>query len=163
MVDDILLKFADKVTVYDHTVQTDTRMATLLLKPKLDDGSALTISVNAYARDDGSAKKEISVQEIDQGHKGRKYHRYHADTEDQVLRFDRADMYEHVQSRKDELITPLTSPAVAVAALEQKIASLHNEMANAKLEQDMGLNDQPVGADEIQQLADLIETATAES
>ena len=48
---------------------------------------------------------------------------------------------------------------LSAEGLEHNIATLKNEIENDKLEQQMGLNRQPVGVEEISKLAELLESA----
>ena len=47
---------------------------------------------------------------------------------------------------------------LSIEGLKRNIATLKNEIENDKLEQQMGLNRQPVGVDEINKLAELLES-----
>ena len=84
----------------------------------------------------------------------RETHRYYIE-DDQVLRYD-GNIAE--RSRKlGGVLRPEKS--ISIEGIKRALDMCRNEIENDKLEQQMGLNRQPVGVEEISKLAELLESA----
>ena len=86
--------------------------------------------------------------EWDEGRK--ETHDYYIE-DDQVLRYD-----DNIAERSRELKRVLRPEGIIIIRMVDRC---NNEIENDKLEQQMGLNCQPVGVDEISKLAELLESA----
>ena len=129
LVQSTLLSFAGDAKTYDHTVFTDRVESSILLEIPQEDGSRVLVSVESALLDSGDEKRFISIAESD----GRDKEMHHYYIEDgQVLRYDN-----NLAERPREL----------------------RGVENDKLEQQMGLNRQPVGVEEVHKLAKLLESA----
>ena len=150
LVQSTLLSFAGDAKTYDHTVFTDRVESSILLEIPQEDGSRVLVSVESATLDNGDEKRFISITESD-GRDKESHHYYIED--DQVLRYD-FNTIEHLEKTKG-----MYAKGLSVEGLEHNIATLKNEIENCKLEQQMGLNRQPVGVEEISKLAELLESA----
>ena len=150
LVQSTLLSFAGDAKTYDHTVFTDRVESSILLEIPQEDGSRVLVSVESATLDNGDEKRFISITESD-GRDKESHHYYIED--DQVLRHD-FNTIEHLEKTKG-----MYAKGLSVEGLEHNIATLKNEIENDKLEQQMGLNRQPVGVEEISKLAELLESA----
>ena len=152
LVDDLLLKFADHTKIDDHT---DMKVAMLQLKMSLDDNEKISISVESHFYDDGSMCKLIFLTD-DKNHTK---HRYHMESQDEVLRYDQ-DASE--PGEIDLILADIhNSDTIDENALKSFMARTENASRNQQLEKQLGVNDQPVGPDEIDKLTQLLEGAEA--
>lgn len=152
LVDDLLLKFADHTKIDDHT---DMKVAVLQLKIPLDDNEKISISVESHSYDDGSMRKLIFLTD----NKSYTKHRYHMESRDEVLRYDQ-DASE--PGEIDLILADIhNSDTIDEEALKGFIARTKNASKNQQLERRLGVNDQPVGPGEIDELTQLLEGAEA--
>jgi hypothetical protein len=154
----------DVVTIQPGLVsKTDSGSSRISLKVSQEDGSRVTISVRTEANSmeiDSGSKIGIEVQETSPDGYGHKFHRYHMDTgDDEVRRFDRADTYKTISQSPHEIVDFSKRPSETVSVIKKQRSDLDNEIKNQELERQMGLNDQPVGSEEIAKLRALIEAA----
>lgn len=154
-----LFKFADNVEVYDHTIFPERAQATLLLRTPPDEaGAFISIGVESSTIDDEKDNYvSISIQRIEGSGQGRELYNYYTDGRDCVRRFDAGDISSKVRLRGE--MPNYGDASEMVEFLEGQIERVRNEIQNAQLEQDMGINRQPVGVDEINELAELLELA----
>lgn len=153
LVNDLLLRFADSVYVYkfDYPGSNNGRESSLGLRLPLGDDDELTAWVGSYSNDKEDMRKYIK---LDNGR-----YRYHMESQDEVLRYD-------LNTDAVESIAPLPS-RIRISGdnlrsrLEDDMASLDNDIKNQQLERQLGVNDQPVGPDEVGRLARLLEGAEA--
>ena len=130
-----LLRFAGDAETYNHTLSMDRVESQVLLEIPQKDGSYIWVMVESALLDNGYKERSISITELNEGSK--ETHDYYIE-DDQVLRYD-----DNIAKRSRECM----------------IDEYKNEIENDKLEQQMGLNRQPVGVDEISKLAKLLESA----
>ena len=143
-----LLRFAGDAKTYDHTESMDRVESQVLLEIPQKDGSYILVSVESALLDNGDKERSISIMEWDEGRK--ETHDYYIE-DDQVLRYD-----DNIAERSRELKRVLRSEGIIIMRMVDKC---NNEIENDKLEQQMGLNRQPVGVEEINKLAKLLESA----
>ena len=143
-----LLRFAGDAKTYDHTESMDRVESQVLLEIPQKDGSYILVSVESALLDNGDKERSISIMEWDEGRK--ETHDYYIE-DDQVLRYD-----DNIAERSRELKRVLRSEGIIIMRMVDKC---NNEIENDKLEQQMGLNRQPVGVKEINKLAKLLESA----
>ncbi len=143
-----LLRFAGDAETYDHTLSMDRVESQVLLEIPQKDGSYVLVSVKSALLDNGDKERSISITELDEGSK--ETHDYYIE-DDQVLRYD-----DNIAERSRELKRVLRSESIIIMRMVDRC---NNEIENDKLEQQMGLNRQPVGAEEINKLAKLLESA----
>ena len=159
LVDDLLLRFADSVYVnkFDYPGSNNGRDSSLGLRLPLGDDDELAIQVGSYSNDKEDMRKYIM---LDNGR-----YRYHMESQDEVLRYD-------LNTDAVESVAPLPSPSPSPShirisgdnlrsRLEDDMARLDNDMKNQQLEKQLGVNDQPVGPYEIDELTQLLEGAEA--
>lgn len=161
LVDDLLLRFADSVYVnkFDYPGSNNGRDSSLGLRLPLGDDDELAIQVGSYSNDKEDMRKYIM---LDNGR-----YRYHMESQDEVLRYD-------LNTDAVESVAPLPSPSPSPSPshirisgdnlrsrLEDDMARLDNDMKNQQLEKQLGVNDQPVGPYEIDELTQLLEGAEA--
>lgn len=152
LVDDLLLKFADHTKIDDHT---DMKVAVLQLKIPLDDNEKISISVESHSYDGGSMRKLIFLTD----NKSYTKHRYHMESRDEVLRYDQ-DASE--PGEIDLILADIhNSDTIDENALKSFMARTENASRNQQLEKQLGVNDQPIGPDEIDKLTQLLEGAEA--
>lgn len=149
LVQSTLFRFPEYAYNFDHNIVVPNGFSSsVLLRIPQGDGTSISFSVDSSSLDDGTEKRSISIQEI-RGYRGGISHLYYIE-DDQVLRYD----------RPEQSVWPHIEPAdISVEGIRRKINILKNEIENSKLEQQMGLNRQPVGIDEINKLAELLESA----
>ena len=143
-----LLRFAGDAKTYDHTESMDRVESQVLLEIPQKDGSYILVSVESALLDNGDKERSISIMEWDEGSK--ETHDYYIE-DDQVLRYD-----DNIAERSRELKRVLRSEVIIIMRMVDRC---NDEIENDKLEQQMGLNRQPVGVDEINKLAELLESA----
>ena len=148
LVQSTLLRFAGDAKTYDHTVLTDGIKSNISLEIPQEDGSRVSVKVESALLDSGDEKRFISIAESD----GRDKEMHHYYIEDgQVLRYDN-----NIAERSRELKRVLRPEGIIIIRMVDRC---NDEIENDKLEQQMGLNRQPVGVDEISKLAKLLESA----
>ena len=148
LVQSTLLRFAGDAKTYDHTVLTDGIKSNISLEIPQEDGSRVSVKVESALLDSGDEKRFISIAESD----GRDKEMHHYYIEDgQVLRYD-----DNIAKRSRELKRVLRPEGIIIIRMVDRC---NDEIENDKLEQQMGLNRQPVGVDEINKLAELLESA----
>ena len=147
-----LLRFAGDAETYDHTVLKDGIKSRISLEIPQEDGSRVSVKVESALLDSGDEKRFISITESDGRDKER--HNYYIE-DDQVLRYD-----DNIAERSRELRGALRpEESISIEGIKRMIDECKNEIENDKLEQQMGLNRQPVGVEEISKLAKLLEYA----
>ena len=152
LVQSTLLRFAGDAKTYDHTVLEDRVETIIPLEIPQEDGSYVLISVESALLDNGYKKRSVRITESD-GRDKETHHYYIED--DQVLRYDN-----NLAERPRELKGALRpEESISIEGIKRMIDECKNEIENDKLEQQMGLNRQPVGVDEISKLAKLLESA----
>ena len=143
-----LLRFARDAKTYDHTESMDRVESQVLLEIPQKDGSYILVSVESALLDNGDKERSISIMEWDEGSK--ETHDYYIE-DDQVLRYD-----DNIAERSRELKRVLRPEGIIIMRMVDRC---NNEIENDKLEQQMGLNRQPVGVEEVRKLAKLLESA----
>ena len=143
-----LLRFAGDAETYNHTLSMDRVESQVLLEIPQKDGSYIWVRVESALLDNGDKERSISITELDEGSK--ETHDYYIE-DDQVLRYD-----DNIAKRSRELKRVLRSEVIIIMRMVDRC---NDEIENDKLEQQMGLNCQPVGVDEINKLAELLESA----
>ncbi len=147
-----LLRFVGDAKTYDHTVVTDGIKSSILLEIPQEDGSCVSVEVESATLDNGDEERSIRIIELDGGDKER--HHYYIE-DDQVLRYD-----DNLAERSRELRGALRpEESISIEGIKHALDMCRNEVENRKLEQQMGLNSQPVGVEEINKLAKLLESA----
>ena len=147
-----LLRFAGDAKTYDHTVVTDGIKSSILLEIPQEDGSCVLVEVESATLDNGDEERSIRIIELDGGDKER--HHYYIE-DDQVLRYD-----DNLAERSRGLRGALRpEESISIEGIRRALDMCRNEVENYKLEQQMGLNRQPVGVEEIGKLAELLESA----
>lgn len=148
LVQSTLLRFAGDAKTYDHTESMDRVKSQVLLEIPQKDGSYILVSVESALLDNGDKERSISIMEWDEG--SEETHDYYIE-DDQVLRYD-----DNIAERSRELKRVLRPEGIIIIRMVDRC---NDEIENDKLEQQMGLNRQPVGVDEISKLAKLLESA----
>ena len=143
-----LLRFAGDAETYNHTLSMDRVESQVLLEIPQKDGSYILVSVESALLDNGDKERSISIMEWDEG--SEETHDYYIE-DDQVLRYD-----DNIAERSRELKRILRHEDIIIIRMVDRC---NDEIENDKLEQQMGLNRQPVGVDEINKLAELLESA----
>lgn len=153
LVQETLLRFAGEANTYDHTVRTDRVKSRVLLYATQGERT-VTILTESTTLDDGTQDRMISLRE-----RGGDSFRYHLE-DGVVRRFDTPQGSESQREMPQELTVGRNLPPEE--AYERTLATvdhLKNELANQKLERQMGINDQPVDTHEVAQLRELLATA----
>ena len=143
-----LLRFAGDAETYNHTLSMDRVESQVLLEIPQKDGSYIWVRVESALLDNGDKERSISITELDEGSK--ETHDYYIE-DDQVLRYD-----DNIAERSRELKRVLRPEGIIIIRMVDRC---NNEIENDKLEQQMGLNRQPVGVEEVRKLAKLLESA----
>ena len=152
LVQSTLLRFAGDAKTYDHTVLEDRVESIIPLEIPQEDGSYVLVSVESALLDNGDKKRSIRITESDG--RDKETHDYYIE-DDQVLRYDN-----NLAERPRELRGALCpEESISIEGIKRMIDECKNEIENDKLEQQMGLNRQPVGVEEISKLAELLESA----
>ena len=147
-----LLRFAGDAKTYDHTESMDRVESQVLLEIPQEDGSCVLVEVESATFDGGGEERSVRIIESDGGDKER--HHYYIE-DDQVLRYD-----DNLAERSRELRGALRpEESISIEGIKRALDMCRNEVENRKLEQQMGLNSQPVGVEEINKLAKLLESA----
>ena len=156
LVQSTLLRFAGDAKTYDHTVLEDGIKSSILLEIPQEDGSCVLVEVESATFDGGGEERSVRIIESDGGDKER--HHYYIE-DDQVLRYD-----DNLAERSRELRGALRpEESISIEGIKRMIDEYKNEIENDKLEQQMGLNRQPVGVEEVHKLAKLLESAEPRS
>lgn len=153
LVQETLLRFAGETVTYDPTVLTDRVKSSVLLYATQGERT-VTILTESATLDDGTQDGTISL-----GERGGDRFRYHLE-DGVVRRFDMPQGRESQRKIPQELTIGRNLPPEE--AYERTLATidhLKNELANQKLERQMGINDQPVDTHEVAQLRELLATA----
>ena len=143
-----LLRFAGDAETYDHTESMDRVKSQVLLEIPQKDGSYILVSVESALLDSGDEKRSILIMEWNEGSK--ETHDYYIE-DDQVFRYD-----DNIAERSRELKRVLRPEGIIIIRMVDRC---NDEIENDKLEQQMGLNRQPVGVEEVHKLAKLLESA----
>ena len=152
LVQSTLLRFAGDAKTYDHTVLTDGIKSNISLEIPQEDGSCVLVEVESATFDGGGEERSVRIIESDGGDKER--HHYYIE-DGQVLRYD-----DNLAERSRELRGALRpEESISIEGIKRALDMCRNEVENRKLEQQMGLNSQPVGVEEINKLAKLLESA----
>ena len=152
LVQSTLLRFAGNAKTYDHTVLEDRVESIIPLEIPQEDGSYVLVSVESALLDNGDKKRSIRITESDG--RDKEMYDYYIEN-DQVLRYDN-----NLAERPRELRGALRpEESISIEGIKRMIDECKNEIENDKLEQQMGLNRQPVGVEEISKLAELLESA----
>ena len=147
-----LLRFAGDAETYNHTLSMDRVESQVLLEIPQKDGSYILVSVESALLDNGDKERSISIMEWDEG--SEETHDYYIE-DDQVLRYD-----DNIAERSRKLGGALRpEESISIEGIKRMIDEYKNEIENDKLEQQMGLNRQPVGVEEVHKLAKLLESA----
>ena len=147
-----LLRFAGDAETYNHTLSMDRVESQVLLEIPQEDGSCVLVEVESATFDGGGEERSVRIIESDGGDKER--HHYYIE-DDQVLRYD-----DNLAERSRELRGALRpEESISIEGIKRALDMCRNEVENRKLEQQMGLNSQPVGVEEINKLAKLLESA----
>jgi len=155
LVQSTLLRFAGDAKTYDRiTVDGNHSMeSTLDLELSWKDGSVVSICVLSKSRD-GSESRGISLEDKGTG----EYNWYYIE-DDFVLRYDDNTSLSSMEEDDDDDDEIYMSGDEAYKHAVKALLEARNKIENYKLEQQMGLNRQPVGVDEINKLAKLLESA----
>ena len=146
------LRFAGDAKTYDHTVLEDGIESSILLEIPQKDGSSVLAEVESATLDNGDEERSVRIIELDGGDKER--HHYYIE-DDQVLRYD-----DNLAERSRKLMGEMRPEEnISIEGIKRALDMCRNEVENRKLEQQMGLNRQPVGVEEINKLAELLESA----
>ena len=153
LVQSTLLRFAGDAKTYDHTVLEDRVESSVYLEIPQKDGSYVLVSVESALLDNGYKERSIRITESDE--RDKEMHHYYIE-DDQVLRYDN-----NLAERPRELGGALcpAEESISIEGIKRALDMCRNEVENRKLEQQMGLNRQPVGVEEINKLAELLESA----
>lgn len=165
LVDDALLNFAEHVKHFSYPIPKDS----LLLKLPIDDSSYWSVGVKSKTEDptpDGyttpaeGTRKSMSLQFVDHGY-GRDMVDYRLCDDGVVRRWTGGDQCTKRRQQEElgiaqEPIGSDTPPEVALALTEAALSRLINvDIPNARLEQQMGYQMQPVSLAELEGLIDL--------
>lgn len=162
LVDDTFLRHMSAAKSYDAGVVSPYSQSNILLGVLQDDGSRLSISVqsNSTKEVDYAFPRELSIQEISPDGYDHRYYRYKlARDGTEVTRLDVGDVSQKILADKTKRPDPKDYRAM-IGFTENIIEELTNEIENQKLEKSLGLNDQPVGSDEIAKLTEILDSAT---
>lgn len=142
LVGSTLEKFKDRVCrlTRPSVEENIDEYLSLLLRVSQEDGSYINIGVKSALSVDGTRSRKIYVWES-RSNRGGEYHLYYIEG-NQVLRFD-----------KD-----FSKPKTPQIVLDNNKPSAYRRLT-VQEEEKMGVNRQPVGADEIDKLAELLESA----
>lgn len=143
LVKSTLEKFRDQVNDWSHLkINKDKKeYLSLMLQVPQEDGSSVGIRVESTLSNDGIRSGEISVDDSRELGVG-EYHRYYIE-DGQVLRFD------------NDFSKPKRTPSV----FDENTGGFIIRDLTLQEEKDRGINHQPVGVDEIDKLAALLESA----
>ena len=152
LVQSTLLRFAGDAKTYDHDIIfSDGIQSKVSLEIPQKDRSCVFVSVKSALLDSGGKERSISITEEVDG-RDKETHDYYIE-DDQVLRYDG-----NVAERSRKLGGVLRPESISIEGIRRALDVCRNEIENDKLEQQMGLNNQPVGVEEINKLAELLES-----
>ena len=159
LTDDLFLSHMDNVKNYKPGQILDNATSNLLLSVDNSDGSSLTVSLESSSTEeyDFMSPRSLSVQEIDTHSYGHELHTYElARDGSEVIRVDAGDIYEKMN--RDRKLGKSAGLGVMdaegmIGYVENQIVEIQNEIKNADLEKELGLNRQPVDKEEIMNLA----------
>ena len=182
---DLMLKDIEIVRRFDGI--NDHNIASLV-KTIIIDGQKYTLSLQDNGqrisenetdsitfRDSEITARDISLQRLDEETYGREYWSYRLGADGIIRRFDVGDItakkrndkkfgIEELEKMSKIMSTedgPLKDHAKrALSMVHAALQNMYNEMSNSRLEEDMGLNNQPVTLAEIQGLRDFLNSAT---
>ena len=155
LVQSTLLRFAGDAETHDHDIIFSDRIQSeVSLEIPQKDGSAVSIGVYSGSLDNGSKSREITF--VERGVGG--YHRYYIE-DDFVLRYDDNTPFSSMEEDDDKIDMSMMSDDEIYECAVRAMRKTNNLIENCKLEQQMGLNRQPVGVEEISKLAELLESA----
>ena len=146
------LRFAGDAITYDHIVVPDGIKSSVPLEIPQEDGSRVLVKVESATLDNGDEERSVRIIESAGGDK--ESHHYYIE-DDQVLRYD--DNVAELSRELSGVLRPEES--ISIKGMKRALDMCRNEVENCKLEQQMGLNRQPVGVEEINKLAKLLESA----
>lgn len=146
------LRFAGDAITYDHIVVPDGIKSSVPLEIPQEDGSRVLVKVESATLDNGDEERSVRIIESARGDK--ESHHYYIE-DDQVLRYD--DNVAELSRELSGVLRPEES--ISIKGMKRALDMCRNEVENCKLEQQMGLNRQPVGVEEINKLAKLLESA----
>ena len=146
------LRFAGDAITYDHIVVPDGIKSSVPLEIPQEDGSRVLVKVESATLDNGDEERSVLIIESAGGDK--ESHHYYIE-DDQVLRYD--DNVAELSRELSGVLRPEES--ISIKGMKRALDMCRNEVENCKLEQQMGLNRQPVGVEEINKLAKLLESA----
>ena len=152
LVQSTLLRFAGDAKTYDHTVLEDRVESIIPLEIPQEDGSRVLVKVESATLDNGDEERSVRIIESAGGDK--ESHHYYIE-DDQVLRYD--DNVAELSRELSGVLRPEES--ISIKGMKRALDMCRNEVENCKLEQQMGLSRQPVGVEEINKLAKLLESA----
>ena len=155
LTDDLFLSHMDNVKNYKPGQILDNATSNLLLSVDNSDGSSLTVSLESSSTEeyDFMSPRSLSVQEIDTHSYGHELHTYElARDGSEVIRVDAGDIYEKMKSDKKSDFGVMDVEDM-ISYAEDQIVEIQNEIKNADLEKELGLNRQPVDKEEIMNLA----------
>ena len=155
LVQSTLLGFAGDVITDGHTTLTDRAESNVYLEIPQEDGSCVLVSVRSATLDNGGEERSISITESDEVNK--ETHNYYIE-DDQVLRYD-GNVADNVAERRKLRGALHPEESISIKGIKRALDMCRNEIENGKLEQQMGLNRQPVGVEEVYKLAKLLESA----
>ena len=152
LIQSTLLRFARFAKTYDHDIVFPGGVgSTVVLEIPQEDGSYVSVYMESVTFDKGGKKRFISIVAAESDGRGKESHNYYIE-DGQVLRYDYNAAIELSEKTEDMYVKELS-----IEGLKHNIATLKNEIENDKLERQMGLNRQPVGVEEINKLAELLE------
>ena len=155
LVQSTLLRFAEDAKTHDHDIIFSDRIQSeVSLEIPQKDGSVVSISVYSGSLDNGSKSREITF--VERGVGG--YHRYYIE-DNFVLRYDDNTPFSSMEEDDYKIDMSMMSDDEIYEYAVRAMCKANNLIENCKLEQQMGLNRQPVGVDEISKLAELLESA----
>ncbi len=152
LVQSTLLRFAGDAKTYDHIVVPDGIKSSVPLEIPQEDGSRVLVKVESATLDNGDEERSVRIIESAGGDK--ESHHYYIE-DDQVLRYD--DNVAELSRELRGVLRPEES--ISIKGMKRALDMCRNEVENCKLEQQMGLSRQPVGVEEINKLAKLLESA----
>ena len=155
LVQSTLLRFAGDAKTHDHDIIFSDRIQSeVSLEIPQKDGSVVSIGVYSGSLDNGTKSREITF--VERGVGG--YHRYYIE-DDFVLRYDDNTPFSSMEEDDDKIDMSMMSDDDIYECAVRAMRKTNNLIENCKLEQQMGLNRQPVGVEEISKLAKLLESA----
>ena len=155
LVQSTLLRFAGDAKTYDRIAEDGSHSmeSRLGLELSRKDGSVVSICVLSKSRD-VSKSRGISLEDKGTG----EYHWYYIE-DDFVLRYDDKTSLSSMEEDNDKIDRSMMRGGEAYKYAVKALLEVRNKIENCKLEQQMGLNRQPVGVEEINKLAKLLESA----